>query len=239
MTYFVYGGTQFDSGVVNLTRMNIRYRHSKRGKRISRIDTLFLQGEICEDGESAVLTEINNLATTFNTDYQNARLYLDDGTPTPHGLTNDSPFCMTGVRVIERSWPKGGPEELANMRTWHVTLEAEYADCESQILEWSETLEFIGTTGPRYEVVETYFGPYANLECLRTSQRIIQSGSALGYSANVLPPGPLFPQNEHVDRRVEKVGSGQCLGNQYAYFPTYWTYYFSSATPLYGLPITR
>lgn len=239
MSFFVYRGKQFTNGLIDLTRMNIRYAHSKRGYRVKRIDTLYLRGEIMADGAAAVIAQCQEVIDAFSQDYGSARLHLDDGTATQHGLENDSPFNLTGVRVIERSWPKGGVEELANMRTFQVTLEAEYADNETQLLEWSETLEYFGNTGPRFEVVDTYFGPYTNLQCLRTAQRIVQSGYALGFTANVLPPGPFAPALEHSDRRYVKLGSGIQQGRIACYFPTWWTYYHTSGASLEAIPITR
>lgn len=239
MSYFVYRGVQFETGLIDLTRMNIRYRHSARGHRVSRIDTLYLRGEIMASGAAAVISQCQTIIDAFDVDYGSACLYLDDGTPTKHGLENDNPFNMTGVRVIERSWPKGGAEELANMRTFQVTLEAEYADDETQLLEWTETLEYFGNTGPRFEVVDTYFGPRSNPLCLRTAQRIVQSGHALGFTANVLPPGSFAPALEHVDRRYVKFGSGQQQGKLACYFPTWWTYYHSTAISQDSFPTTR
>ncbi len=239
MSFFVYRGVQFENGLIDLTRMNIRYAHSPRGYRVKRIDTLYLRGEIMADGASDVLEQVQQVIDAFDEDYGSARLYLDDGTPTQHGLENDSQFNLTGVKVIERSWPKGGVEELANMRTFQVTLEAEYADNETQLLEWSETLEYYGNTGPRFEVVDTYFGPYTNLQCLRTAQRIVQTGYALGFTANVLPPGSFAPALEHVDRRYVKLGSGKQQGRIPCYFPTWWTYYHSSGISLESFPLTR
>jgi hypothetical protein len=239
VSYFVYGGTQFETGLINLTRMNIRYIHSPRGLRVKRIETLYLTGEIMADGSSEVLEQIQEIIDAFSLDYRSARLYLDDGTITPHGLNNDDPGNMTGVRVIERSWPKGGPEELANMRTFHVTLQAEFADAESQLLEWNETVEYFGNAGPRWEAVDTYFGPYQNLQCLSTSQRIVQSGFALGFTGYVLPPGPLIPNIEHQDRRYVKLGSGKMQGQMAAYYPTWWTYYHTALAYTETFPTTR
>lgn len=239
MSYFVYNGYQHESGEVNLTRMNITYTPSSRGLRMERTDTLYLEGEIMASGAAAVLTRAQEIINTYNNDYGNARLYLDDGTATTHGLENDSPFNITGVHVMDRSWPKGGAEELANMRTFKITLQATYADNESQLIQWEETLEFQGTGGPRIEVIETYFGPIAYTQALATAQRIVQSGHAIGYTAYVTPPGPIFPEVEHVDRRVIRLGSAKQRGRIATFYPSSWQYYFTTAVPLSGVPWTR
>lgn len=239
MTYFVIGGYEHEVGEIDLTRMNIRYRKSDRGRRMTRIDTLYLRGEIMASGSAAVLTRAAEIINAYSQDYRSCRLFMDDDTPTTHGLENDSPFNLTGVIVKQRSWPKGGVEELANMRTFEVELEAEFADNETQLLRWQEQLEFIGDCGPRVEVVETYFGPIPFTTALKTAQRVRQSGSALGFTAYVEPPGPLFPPNEHRDRQRVAFGSGKQQGQIACYFPTAWDYYFSSPIPLSGFPTTR
>lgn len=239
MSYFQYGGYTHENGEVDLTRMTINYAHSPRGLRMERTDTLYLQGEIMVDGAAAVLTRAQEIINAYDVDYGNARLYLDDDTPTPHGLDNDSPFNVTGVKVIDRSWPKGGAEELANMRTFKVTLEATFADNESQLLQWEETLQFIGTGGPAFDVIRTFNGPYKQLTALATEQRIIQYGSAVGYTAYVEPPPPLFPEDEHLDRRVITPGTGKQRGRLATFYPISWQYHFTTIAPQSGVPWTR
>lgn len=239
MTYFAYGSFRHEAGQVNLTRMNIAYKHSPRGRRLSRVMTMFLQGEICGDSQSSLTTQINQLISAYSVDYQNAGLYLDDGSLSPHQLPNDTPECISGVRVMQRSWPKGGPSEYATARTFSVTLQAEYADFESDLVQWEETLEYIGNCGPRYEILETYDGPYSLLTATRTAQRIIQSGSAVGFRGYVLPPGSLFPLNEHQDRRRVKVGSPKYVGRGFAYYPTAWSYYHTMGSPVEAYPNIR
>lgn len=237
MSFFRYGGYDFNSGEADLTRMVVRNRLSPRGKRLSKVIRLDVKFHICAEG-STLLSRIDDIIQAFTNDYQDAVLMYDASTPTRHGLSNSDPTCLSGVRVVHRSWD-GGPDQLATGRTGHVALEAEYADVETELVQWQETLEIRGTTGPRVEVTETYDGPIAQITALSTAQRIIQSGSAVGFLAYVLPPGPLFPAIEHLDRRIEKLGSGTNLGVLAAYYPSFWNYYFTSAVPVFGAPTTR
>lgn len=235
--YFQYGTYRHDDNEVNLTRMNIRYRLSPRGLRLSRIITLYLQGEICEDTQAEITAKVQELINAYSVDYVNCALHQDDGTATPHGLDNGT--SLTGVHVIQRSWPKGGPSEYATARTFSVTLEAEYPDTDSQLVEWEESLSYVGNTGPRFIVQDTYFGPFAQLTALKTTQRIVQFGRAVGFTAYVLPPGPLFPLIEHQDRRMVTLGSGKMQGQVACYFPTSWAYHFSTDVSIEAAPTTR
>jgi hypothetical protein len=237
MSFMRYGSYDFGAGECDMVRMTVRHRRSPRGLRLSKIIRLDLRFEICAEG-ATLLSRIDGIIAAFSLDYQDAVLMYDASTPTRHALSNTDPTCISGVRVVHRSWD-GGPDQLATVRTGVVSLEAEYSDAESQLVEWQETLEFRGTTGPRVEIVETYDGPIAQVTALRTAQHIVQSGSAVGYLGYVLPPGPLFPAIEHLDRRTEKYGSGSQQGQGAAYYPSSWTYYFTSAVPQSAVPTTR
>lgn len=236
MTVWKYGSYEHPAAEVNLAKMDIAYRHGPRGVRMERVDTIHLYGQFCEDTTAEVLTRIDELIQAYSFDYLDAGLYLDDGTLTRHKLVNSD--SISGVRVIRRSWD-GGPDELATTRTFDIVLQAVYPDAGESIIEWSETVETIGTCGPRFDIVETYNGPFAQLVAQSTAQRIIQSGSAVGYQGYVSFPAPLYPANEHVDRRSLRRGSGKARGRAATFFPCSWTYFFSLGSPQSPLPITR
>lgn len=236
MTYFTYGAYQHPNAEVNLAKMSIAYRMSPRGRRMERVDTMHLFGQFCEDSTAEVMARIDELINAYSFDYNDAGLYLDDGTATRHKLVNTD--SISGVRVLHRSWD-GSPEELATTRTFDIVLQATYPDNETQLLEWNETVETVGTGGPRFDVVDTYFGPYAQLVAQSTAQRIVQSGSAVGYTAYVDFPAPLYPANEHLDRRTLTRGSGKQRGLIATHFPCRWNYFFSLAAPQSPLPSTR
>lgn len=237
MSYFRYGSHTHVTNEVNLTRMDIRNILSPRGRRMEKEIRLYLQGEIQATG-TELLTKIATLIDqAYLNDYQDAALYLDDDTKTRHFLDNSG--SITGVRIIQRSWPKGDGAELAVKRSFSVTLAAIYPDCEDQLISWTESLKFIGNGGPRYEVVETFDGPQAFLVAKKTAQRIIQKGEGVGYTATVLPPGPIFPAVEHQDIREHELVSGHQRGQIATHYKTTWLYRMTSAVPLFGLPQTR
>jgi hypothetical protein len=237
MTIWKYGSYAHPPSEVNLAKMSISYQLSPRGRRMERIDTLHLYGQFCEDSQADVLTRIDELINAYSFDYVDAGLYLDDGvTLTKHKLVNAD--SVSGVRVLHRSWD-GSPEELATTRTFDIVLQATYPDTETQLVAWQETVEILGTTGPRYDIVDTYFGPLAIQTAAATAQRIVQSGSSVGYSGYVLPPPPLYPTFEHVDRRTVKLGSGKSRGKTATHYPSSWTYYFTLASAQTPVPETR
>jgi hypothetical protein len=237
MSYFKYGSHTHTTNEVNLTRMDIRNVLSPRGLRMEKEIRLFLVGEIQDTG-SALLTKIATLIdSAYQNDYGDAGLYLDDGTPTRHRLDNTG--SLTGVRIIQRSWPKGDAAELATKRTFSLTLAAVYPDAESNLLAWWESLELIGNAGPRMEVVETTNGPKLFQTSPKSVQRIIQRGEAMGHTAYVLPPGPIFADIEHQDMRQHGLASGRQRGQAATHYKTTWLYRMTSETNRSGVPLTR
>lgn len=238
--YFRYGSYTHPAGEVNLARYLVREKKSNRGRRISLIHTMFLEGEICAYGQAAITARIEQLIDTYSVNYQDAALYQDDGQPTPHSLFNGRPDCISGVRVVQRSWPKGDGAEYATGRTFSITIEAEFDAAESQIIAYEESITIVGNCGPRIEVVELATGaPVLQVLNQKTAQRIIQSGSSIGYGGYVLPFGSLYPTFEHVDRRIEKPGTPAFQGQGYRYYPFQWTYFHSLAIPQTPIPTPR
>lgn len=238
--FFRYGDFTHPAGEVNLTRFNIRGLFGPRGQRLKTVYTMFLDGEICADGPAAITTRIAELVEVYSHNYRDAGLYLDDGTLTPHHLQSNRFDCISGVKVIQRSWPEGGPTEYATGRKYSITLEAEFDDADSQVVEWQEQVAVVGNCGPRIEVVEVSQGPpLLQLLNQRTAQRIIQSGSSIGYEGYVESFGPLYPTFEHVDQQLIRRGTPKAQGRGYRFFPLQWTYYHSLAIPQTPLPTIR
>jgi hypothetical protein len=235
MTVFSYRGIARPANETNIVRVDQRNKLSPRGRRIGNTVTMYLMGEIVGTG-SDLLTSCRALIDQFRNDYGDAVLALDDGTLTPHQLTNSN--SVSGVRVIHRSWSKGDAAELATTRTYSVALQADYDDCEDQIVFWTETLKYVGNTGPRFDIIDTFNGPVSVLTAQFTAQRIVQYGRAIGYSAHPLPPGSLFPSYEHQDQREVELVSGQNQGQAARFFETRWVYRHTSNVSLDTVPNT-
>lgn len=223
---------------VNTRSFQVRRRYSRRGKRISVIMRLHLEGELQYDGPSALTAAMIELINAYRDDYKDVGLYENNGTPTPHRLLNSS-TCISGVKILQHSWPRGDATQYANSRFFAITAQAEYADVESSLIEWREEIKFKGNCGPQWDYEETVNGLFPTVLKPVTKQTIIQSGYAVGFDAYVVPPGPRFPAIEHQDLREITPMSGEQQGLRACFFPIAWTYYFSSAFPLGGFPITR
>jgi hypothetical protein len=217
----VYGSYVHSENECNLVRLGYRNQLSPRGKRLNAVVTFYLAGEIQDTG-TALFNKITALGNAYRQDYGNFT-YSIDGVIT-HSLLSNTADCVSGVRVLNISLPKGDGAELAVKRTYSIVLQAIYDQAETELVSWRESIHYVGNTGPRYAIIETYNGPVSLLTHLRTAQRITQVGEAVGYTAHVLPPGPQLPQSEHQDQRRVTLTGGVSLGQQSRFYGTSWEY---------------
>lgn len=212
----------------NLRRMEIKHRLSPRGKRVTKIITLYLEGYLYADTQSGLTAVISQLIEAYREDYQEIGLYEDDGAGnigvrTPHYIDNVG--SVSGVRILGRNWPKGAGDEYANKRFFSITAYSEYADAETQLVYWKDSVKVVGTGGPRREVRETWEGPYEYLTAKKTSQRLVRTGQAIGFTAYIKPPGPVDGANEDVWLREIELDSGDNQGLLPCFKTTRWAYY--------------
>lgn len=238
--YAKYGNHQHPANEVNIARMDVRARYSPRLLRTSLIFTIYLEGELLANTQADINDKIGELIAAYEDDGKDFGFYRDDNSITHHRLPSNVPEAITGTRVINRSWPQGDAAEFATKRTFAITLQAEYTSADSQIFHWEESVEVIGNCGPRWEWVETYEGPVQQIiNQQSTVQKIVQSGSAIGYGGYVLPPGSLIPSIEHQDQRRVTFGSAKRQGRLALFYPSSWVYTHTSGTYREVFPVTR
>ena len=246
--FFTYAGYRHPDNEVKLLSYLSRPLYSPRGKRWLKVVEMHLQIEVVLDvgtiyttttAQSFLRDRINDLITRYDQNYGDAIFYHDDGTPTPHKITNAD--SISGVRIRHRSWPKGDPPEYATTRTGYVVLEAEYLDLDSQIWSWEERCINIGNGAPRWEMQDLVVGyPTPVVLTQRTKQRVIQVGSAIGIGGYPLEYiVPLWPQFEHGDRRRIEPGSPTARGQGYTHYPISWTIEQTLAVPQNNFPNLR
>jgi hypothetical protein len=237
VSYFTYGNKRFDDNVVNIRRHDIQARFSSRKKRLTWIETLFLELKFQATGQT-LLDQISAARAAFELDYQDAVFYLDGGLRTSESLTN-SGSCLSGVKVLRSSFPKGDGDQLAVCRDHTVVLQAEYYDAESELVYWNESIEYIGNGGPVYEVENTFFGPQDALVALASPIQVIQTGKSIGFLENIEAPLPVFPQRVHNQLSRVRYDSGENQGLAPAFYPTTWYYPMTLLSPALVLPQTR
>lgn len=242
MSYFAWGAYEHPEGEVDLYSYDVRNRLSPRGLRVSTIHTMHIGGTICAVDQPTLLTRCQEIVDEYEFDNRDAILY-DNTSPTPLATTfamyTDAADSISGTRVIHKSWPKGGYEELVTARTFSVQIQCEFEEVYDQVMSFREHLRFIGTGGARIFAVDLATGT-PELQAINqyTHQRIIQYGHAVGWAGYPSYPGPIFssPVLEHLDRREIELHGPTFRGKQYRGYEVSWRYEFSAATAQVAVP---
>lgn len=227
-----YGGYPHPDNEVNLVSLDVQTIYSPRNKRLAQRKTVSLYGEIQDTSLSAILTRIQAIENAYSQDNLDFR-YTVNGSLS-HSLLNNGQ-CLSGVKVLRRpSFPQGDATELVNKRTFAIVLQATYDAAETDLVSWTESIETIGTGGPKFQIVETEFLPVAVYSTINSAQYYHQIGTAIGYSGYPNPPGPVNPDGEFLDRRRITRVSGRNMGNQIRHFTTRWSYFMVRDVGTFG-----
>lgn len=241
--YFKYGSYQHPDNEVCVVTFSRRRVHSHRNRIIKDVYEMHIAGQIIatstdsDTNQDTIKTRISEIQNAYSDDGEDAGLYHDDGERSGHFLNSLS--SVNGVSVMYVEFPKGTEgAQYATSRWFKIGLTAEYLNIESDILVFSETLEFIGTTGPRWTYVPVKGNrPPVRVESYKqTPQRIIQSGMAIGLRGNPLVPPPIFPSLEQQEKRRIRRGSPKSYRNNFLEYPVNWEYHMMSNTGLSGVP---
>ena len=249
--YYQYGNYRFDDDAVSsvftcpakLDSNGIPYAYSPQFKLsgwISITDTGTVAGN-----QAAMTAKLAEFEAAFSRQFQNFALYDNAGNLTAHKLINAQ--TLGGVKILTRpEYPVGAGAEYTTYRSFSLTLGAEIAVSPQQgtnaVIEWQETLTFIGTGGPRrvwQEFIED--NPENQVVAQRTTIKAIQRGSAIGFGDYLAFPAPLYPlEVEHEDQRVYERGTPNAKGaGVFKYYPSSWSYSFEFANPAFGNPTGR
>lgn len=236
MFIFKYGSHAHDAGEVDVqtTRQAIRGR---RGFVESIRTTMQLAGKLHADSATELTTKIRQLEAAY-VDGKDATLFHADGTtPTAHRLINSQ--SLGGVRVVSGpNWGPGEGAEYTTYRSYTITLEADVAQLDQNVIDFEETVITTGSGGPRMIWVETLLGsPKPQIVNQRTITRTVQSGTATGLLLYPSPPGPLFPGFlDQPNVRIQRYSPRRVRGS-FRDFRISWSYPFIfGGAPLPALP---
>lgn len=235
--YFQYGGYRHEAGEVLLSSVTRSVERSPRGDPILAKLSFQIQGELLGDSQYQLTQKLDALEDAYARQDQTAGLFHDNGARTVHYMPASG--TLGGVRSSGVSYPEGSGIEYATKRRYTVTLEADYP-FDGGLLEFTESLSFTGTCEERWIYLSTLNGPPERQTVGKvTTQKVTQSGSAVGYFARPSPPPPLWPANEHKENRQITIPSPKVIRGRLMDYGVQWSYSFESATPLVGQPRTQ
>lgn len=214
-----YNGYEFPANEVNLATLTVQKQYSPRRKRTQEIKTVRCEGQILADTMATFVTRMQEIENALKND-GGAFVYSVGGT-TGHTLGADA---ISGTKVIQRDFPRGDGSEFATRRSFSFTIQGTYDAAEDDLVSWQETVEVIGTGGPKFVILETVDRPFAMYVSNASVQYFMQTGMAVGYANYPAFPGPNGAGLEFLDRRRETRMSGRQLGNGIRFYPIRWSY---------------
>ena len=209
---------------------------SRRGYRRAVRETWRIVGVLHAADQPGLTSAIAALRSAYNVNGLNLGLYLDDGlTLTDHSL--NSALALGGTRVTALDFPSGSGAEYSTFRSYSISVEAEFPDTSLNLLDFSETLAFEGTGGPRLVFLDTLEGlPQQQIARQCTTYRARQEGRATGLTSYPPVAPPIWPAAELQDQRRLTLRAPRRTVNNLTEFVAEWTYVFESISPLAGLP---
>jgi hypothetical protein len=231
-----YGAYAHDAGEVSIV-ISKRANESETGVRISFTETWTITGRLHGTDINDLTAKIILLAAAYSINGYDLGLYQSDGTTlTSHVMLSSQ--ARGGVRIMSFGFPEGDGAEYTTYRTFSITAEAEFPVGNAGIIAYQETLTLIGG-GPKFVFLQTLAGPPQRQQVAQaTPYRATQQGSSTGDVAYPTENPPLFPADEHRDRRSIARVTPTIRLRTFTNYTVTWSYEFESASPLIGAPAT-
>lgn len=234
-----YGSVSFDAGSCEVT-LDVQALVNQRNVPYCQQMQMSVSGYLSGDNTTAVNLACEQLEVALATPYRDLVLYTDAGLATHLALYNAG--STTGVIVSGPRYPSGKGAELVTYRKFEFTARAEYpiGTGRNVLMEFSESISFQGTGGPRFILKPALVGPpQKQIVQQRTTVRATQGGRAVGYLDYPTEPPPLWPQAEHLEQRQVTRTGGRFHGAAWQEFAVQWGYVFEANGPLAGKPTQR
>lgn len=225
-----YGSYAHPSGEVSIV-VEKSAVESDTGIRTAFIEAWTITGWLHADSVAELTAAIAAMESAYSVNGYDLGLYEDDGTTlTAHAM--DSSEARGGVRILSIRYPEGEGAEYTTFRKFEIRAEAEFAVGVAGLVSYEEAITLTGG-GPRFVFLETLAGPpQKQLVKQATTYKATQTGSAMGDSAYPIPPAPLWPAAEHVDRRSISRQHPKIVRGGFKDYTVTWSYEFESASPL-------
>lgn len=211
--------------------------YNERGQRWARDVRLVVGGDFtCQINPGEISARVRALEDAYLVDYQDCG-FLINGLPTEHKLSNTHARNLSGNNVVSISWDNVFPNnEYVNTRSFTIEIRAIFLDALDGVIDFKERVTGRGTGGPQWEIYNTVIGP-RRVELLdQTPVFHEQEGFVIGTVARMLPPAPLWPDDEIVQLRTVSFSSPVFYGDPFnrpaVFYRTDYKYSFARLGPL-------
>jgi hypothetical protein len=186
-----------------------RRKINERGFPVGGTETWQIQGQLNGNSVSDLTTKIQALEAAYAKGGQDIYLLDDNYNQTAHYLRSSD--TVSGVVATAIVYPFQNGAEYTTFRNYSIEVQASYdidgggggaAGGQNNVVEFDQTTSWQGSGGPQFIVRTTRYGrPIYQQVARETPIMVQQTGSALGYRTYPVPPPPLYPNFEHVERR--------------------------------------
>lgn len=248
---YKYGTYTHDPGEILDFRWEAKPNVTRRGKRDTTLLRATLTGRFLACTWQELAQKQAALIDAYKISDRVFGLFHPDGTPSRSYMDPADPDLIAGPYLVDFSFPTGEGAEYVTKRDFQVVLEGIVLSPESQIIEFEETIDHIGTTGPTWAFQNTLdpSGPEAYQTWPWTTQLIIQRGKSVGLEGYYLPGwlsgyptlgapiiGPTYLQYEHMENRFERVKTPLTLDRGLVYYEAQWQYEYETKIQLFFVP---
>jgi hypothetical protein len=207
---------------VKISRSSV---NSDQGDYLGYKETWVIEGRLRGSTPSDLTTKIQALEAAYAVNGQDLVLYESDGvTPSAHQMVSDD--TTVGTQVVTIEYPDGANAQYSTFRDYRITMEGEFVTLGSAGgagggYQYSETITYTSTGGPRFVIREQRFGPpIKQFVSEQTPVMAVQSGSTSRSDRYPDPPPPVFPSEEMLEQR--RIQYGRAGGKYHCD----WTYQF-------------
>lgn len=197
-------------------------------------ETWSITGFLQAESDAALITAMADLVAAYS--IQGGDLYWTKGGTVMHQLENVS--TLAGIKVtVPPHFPNNGNGELTTFRRYACTVEADVIFTEinplsPQILKYEESFNTTGTGGAKIGFLPTLTGNYQKqILTAKSTITIVQSGMSVGLGAYPTANTPIWPDDEHIDRRQINLAAKRRRNGVDVEYPIHWTYTFERNQP--------
>jgi len=209
---------------ISITRESIK---GDQGQPVGIRESWQIRGRKNASDQASLNTALIALEKAYGVNGQDIYLSLNAGGSSVHRITSDE--TVNGVIVESLSYPNGTGAQFTTFRDYEITVSAElsndqFGGSEGQTLNFSESIVYNGSGGPRYVVKETLGGPPVRQPLTQqTIQTVVQSGMAEAIRQYPQPSRPIRP--DYMPERYQVVNTTRSGGGQ-TRLVTRWSYTF-------------
>lgn len=246
MTRLNYGSYQHDENECNVS-INRQGLVADDGFVFAYTERWNITGILHGDGDSNADLNAEMAALEAAYAIQGLNLVFTKGSDVMHSMISANSLSGTRVTTLPH-FPASGNGELTTFRNYSLVVEADFAlsnmnyslangafptsNSEIILLKYEESIDATGTGGPKFGFLPTLTGKYQKQLLTQTSTvEVAQSGMAIGLGKRPLPASPLWPLDEHQERRIIRKPPARRRGGYQIEYPIHWSYTFERNEP--------